>query len=106
MSRDKYMMKKFGITEEQYQQMLEAQDHRCAICKQHESHFKNRLAIEHNHKNGIIRGLACYICNRYIIAMVDKYPNRIVPAIEYVKNHGMNTGWHVPKPKKLKRKRK
>lgn len=39
----------------------------CAICKKPESHFKNRLAVDHNHRTGKVRGLLCYRCNKFLV---------------------------------------
>jgi hypothetical protein len=47
------------------QRMSDAQEQRCAICKKHESTFMKRLAIDHNHRSGRVRGLLCYRCNRF-----------------------------------------
>lgn len=44
-----------------------AQEQRCAICKKHESEFMKRLAVDHNHKSGRIRGLLCYRCNKFLV---------------------------------------
>ena len=47
------------------QKLSDAQEQRCAICKKHESEFKNRLAVDHNHKSARVRGLLCYRCNKF-----------------------------------------
>ncbi len=39
----------------------------CAVCKRPRSAFKNRLACDHNHRTGRIRGLLCFYCNKRII---------------------------------------
>lgn len=39
----------------------------CGICSKPESHFKFRLAVDHNHKTGQVRGLLCYRCNKFIV---------------------------------------
>lgn len=57
-------LKKYGITPEGYDSLLKKQKHCCAICGQHESKFKKRLAVEHNHATGFVRGLCCDYCNR------------------------------------------
>lgn len=44
-----------------------AQGNSCAICKKHESSFKKRLAVDHNHKTGKVRGLLCYYCNKFVV---------------------------------------
>lgn len=66
--RNKSILKDYGITSEQYEEMLLAQNHLCAICGQKET-AKTRiggiraLAIDHCHKSGIIRKLLCRDCN-------------------------------------------
>lgn len=60
---NKCLIRRFGITEEQYNKLLAKQKECCAICGRHQSNFKNRLHIDHDHKTGIIRGLLCAGCN-------------------------------------------
>lgn len=54
---------RYGLTIEQYDQMRISQEHKCLICKRHESEFKKVLFVDHNHKTGKIRGLLCATCN-------------------------------------------
>ena len=61
---------KYGISKEDYLSLLLQQDNKCAICGKEEStpnHWQDkksrRLAIDHCHNTGIIRGLLCYRCN-------------------------------------------
>jgi 5-methylcytosine-specific restriction endonuclease McrA len=57
----------FGLTVEQYDAMHEAQGGVCAICKQPETSSRGgkvyRLAVDHNHNTGEVRGLLCFKCN-------------------------------------------
>lgn len=53
---------KYGITEEDYERMLEEQDHLCAICREPCSSGR-RLAVDHCHLTGKVRGLLCMNCN-------------------------------------------
>ncbi len=69
--RDKYLQKTYGITEKKYNEMLEAQNHSCALCQKHKSHFSYNLHVEHNHKTGHVRALACYYCNKFRIGRND-----------------------------------
>jgi hypothetical protein len=55
--------RKYGIKEEDYKAMLEDQEYCCAICGNHFNTQKRRLAIDHDHKTGKIRGLLCDSCN-------------------------------------------
>ena len=52
----------YGITIEQYEAMLAAQNRRCAICPQP---LEGRRAahVDHDHKTGRIRGILCTSCN-------------------------------------------
>lgn len=45
--------------------MYRLQEGKCAICKRHESEFKRRLSVDHNHKTGKVRGLLCFQCNKF-----------------------------------------
>lgn len=53
----------FGIDVELYNQKLSQQGNCCDICKIHISALPKRLAIDHNHETGKIRGLLCNRCN-------------------------------------------
>jgi hypothetical protein len=64
-SRNSRYKKKYGITIAIYDQMLVSQDNSCAICRKHTSSFKKRLAVDHNHKTGKVRGLLCSYCNKF-----------------------------------------
>lgn len=62
---DTQLRYKFGITLEQYETMVAAQEGRCAICKKLPQPGR-RLAVDHDHRTGRIRKLLCNICNRYL----------------------------------------
>jgi predicted restriction endonuclease len=62
-NREDKLIRKFGIDLEQYNQMLTAQDGRCAICGSHQNEYKKAFAVDHDHNTGKIRGLLCHKCN-------------------------------------------
>lgn len=63
--RDKYLRKKYGITEAIFQRMLTKGRRACWICKKAP---KTRiLNVDHDHKTGQVRGLLCFFCNKYLI---------------------------------------
>ena len=59
----KDLLKKYNLTPSDYEELLVAQDFKCAICKKHISEFKRRLAVDHCHETGRVRGLLCMPCN-------------------------------------------
>lgn len=63
----KHIREKFNLSEEEYTKLLERQNGVCAICGQPEnSTFKGsikRLAVDHDHETGRVRGLLCRRCN-------------------------------------------
>lgn len=63
----KYDLAKFGLTVEQYDELLQKQNGVCAICKRPETIILNwklkPLAVDHCHETNRIRGLLCAQCN-------------------------------------------
>jgi len=58
----KYHLKKeYGITEEDVEKLLLAQQHQCAICETNIS--TEKFSVDHDHNTGTIRGLLCTPCN-------------------------------------------
>lgn len=47
----------FGLSEDDYQRMLDAQGGRCFVCGNRPR--KTRLAVDHDHASGLVRGLLC-----------------------------------------------
>lgn len=63
--RDKYLRKKYGITEAIYLKMLAVHNGCCWICKKKPK--KSVLNLDHDHKTGQVRGLLCFFCNKYMV---------------------------------------
>jgi hypothetical protein len=59
--RDWNLRRRYGISSEEYETLLDAQDGVCAICKSPPK--KNRLHVDHCHETGLVRGLLCAHCN-------------------------------------------
>lgn len=60
-----HLKNRYGMTLEQYDELLRTQDGTCAICKQ-SCGTGQRLAVDHDHATGDVRGLLCKKCNRFI----------------------------------------
>ena len=84
------LKKIFGITAEDYHRMLEMQNYGCAICKNKPRNY--RLAVDHCHKTGKIRGLLCKRCNHDLLgAAYDSIP-MLARAISYLEAPPAQTG--------------
>lgn len=57
--------KTYGITAVEYDALLAAQGGRCAICRARPK--TKRLAVDHNHATGAVRGLLCSRCNHDLL---------------------------------------
>ena len=74
---DYRLRSQFGITYEDYCQMEQRQNSRCACCRQPETVISKqagrtrRLHVDHDHKTGKVRGLLCTRCNMAIGFLKD-----------------------------------
>ncbi len=57
-----HLKRKYGITIEQYDQMLAEQGGGCAICGR-EPRPDISLHLDHDHESGNLRGILCFRCN-------------------------------------------
>ena len=62
-SKNCKLLKAYGITLENYEQMLRAQDNKCGIWQLDASQMKGRLHLNHNKKTKAIRSVQCGRCN-------------------------------------------
>lgn len=72
----------FGITLDEYDEMLDAQGGTCAICKRVPLTTR-RHAVDHDHESGIIRGLLCGVCNTGL-GLFHSDAERMMAAIDYL----------------------
>ena len=63
--RRKGNLRKYDLTEEQYQSLLEQQNGCCAICGSQTAGRKaaQHFCVDHDHTTGETRGLLCHSCN-------------------------------------------
>ena len=64
--RERWLLRKYAMTVEDYNELLIEQDYACAICKKHVSEFERPLFVDHDHATGVIRGLLCNACNNIL----------------------------------------
>lgn len=76
------LRKKFQITVEQYEALLSEQGGVCAICRRPCKTGK-RLAVDHDHATGTVRGLLCTPCNT-AIGLVAESTERLYVMAAYL----------------------
>ena len=88
LNRDAALKRLYGLTEADYDSILETQDGCCPICLKHHTEFDRRLAVDHIHdrigdvdyNKGVaaaVRGLLCNQCNQAIGKLGDSMDNFI-----------------------------
>lgn len=82
---------RFGISEEQYREMLYRQGGRCAICDRDKCPSGKSLSIDHDHATGRVRGLLCMECNTMLGKAGDSQ-DTLMRAAKYLANGGSH-GW-------------
>lgn len=78
------LKRRFGVTAEQYMAMFDAQGGTCAIC--HRKPRKYKLAVDHDHDTGAIRGLLCSRCNHRLLGSANDSVDVLQRAIDYLTN--------------------
>jgi hypothetical protein len=86
-------VREYGITIEQYHDMIKKQNNKCAICSQEETKIwkgkKTELGLDHCHKSGVLRELLCFKCN-IGIGMFHDNQDLLLKAIAYLRKHNLN----------------
>ena len=74
-SRARNLKSKYGISEDEYMEMLDKQGGGCALCGSTESKWTTSpwLHVDHHHDTGEVRGLLCHICN-IVVGGIEKTP--------------------------------
>lgn len=89
-----YQIKRYGISVEEYELMASNQKNLCLICNNPEiskncSGTISRLAIDHDHITGKVRGLLCKSCNTALGLARDSV-DLLEKMIKYLKNEKIN----------------
>lgn len=76
----RYLLKRYNLTLQQYDDMLYHQENKCAICKQTQI---RALSVDHCHKSNRIRSLLCTSCNA-LLGLAHEDINVLEAAIDYL----------------------
>lgn len=81
------LIRQYGITVEQFDELMAAQGARCAICRITQAEYmeatKRRFAVDHDHKTGRVRGLLCNQCNT-ALGLLRESPALVERAADYL----------------------
>lgn len=89
-SRKHRLWRLFGLTLEEYEAKLAAQNGVCWICERPETgtsgvkRTPRRMAIDHDHETGKVRDLLCHPCNA-VLGLLDEDPQRAMRVAEYLR---------------------
>ena len=93
--------RKYGLTKEQWFEILRSQDGLCFICsrklKIRGKSTRNLAHTDHCHYSGRVRGILCGGCNTGLIPMFEKDPPSALKLYEYL-TRSTNYGY-VPEGK-------
>jgi hypothetical protein len=76
-----YVGKTYGLEPGEYEALLAYQGGKCAICRRATGKAR-RLAVDHDHETGEVRGLLCKPCNRTILSHGGETLQRAVAYLE------------------------
>jgi hypothetical protein len=83
-------LRRYGLTVEQWQAMVDAQGNLCAICNSPPTPgtgpATQRLHVDHDHRTGQNRALLCNNCNRGLGYLGDS-PERLRAAADYIEDY-------------------
>ena len=102
--RDQYLRRVYNITLQQYEQMLTDQQGKCWICGWVWRVGKRRLAVDHNHSTGVVRGLLCYRCNKGLGVFQDR-ADALAQAVKYLQHPWALRNWVTTYKRKRYRRR-
>jgi hypothetical protein len=88
-NKDRYrngaMLRKYGITLDEYNSLREQQSYKCALCGKHEDENHQGLVVDHSHVTGKVRKLLCTSCN-VGLGMFQDSPELLEKAAEYLRS--------------------
>ena len=83
--RNSKLMSKYGISIEDYNDMLHEQRGLCKICRtEGRSKRIRNLNVDHCHTTGKVRGLLCDTCNK-ALGLLDDKEELLLRAVKYLK---------------------
>jgi hypothetical protein len=85
--RPAWLKRAYGLTVAQWDDLLESQGGRCAICGTDDPRHSNGWSTDHSHDTGAVRGILCSVCNRTLGMLGDsrcKVTERVSLILQYL----------------------
>lgn len=76
-------LKKYGLTQEDWDAMFATQGFRCATCFRDKLSGKMKWHTDHCHATGVVRGILCGRCNK-ALGLLDDNTSTLSNAISYL----------------------
>lgn len=85
----------YGLTATEYAQLLHRQGGRCAVCRNRPVSI--RLAVDHDHRDGAVRGLLCSRCNHDALGTLLDSVEVVRNLLHYLEHPpAQDPGWVAP----------
>jgi Recombination endonuclease VII len=84
-----YYKRKYGLTREGKQELLESQGNCCAACGSNSPNHKQGWVVDHCHKSNRVRGILCQPCN-LTLGKVKDSPDHLRKLADYLEKHSAN----------------
>lgn len=86
--------KTYDLTPEQYDALLALQGGKCAICRARPK--SKRLAVDHDHATGLVRGLLCSRCNHDLMGSAWDSMAMALALWHYMNTPPTSSDWRAP----------
>lgn len=93
-AHERVLARDYNLTPEGYQALLDLQNGRCAVCERKPR--SRRLAVDHDHDTGEVRGLLCARCNHKVIGAANESAATLRRAARYLDSPPAQTMRPVP----------
>ena len=88
-ARRRHLRRKYDISLEEYDQMVELQGGKCALCPATTpggKHDNENWFVDHDHVTGKVRELLCFDCN-IVLGIIKDSPEHLGRMITYILKH-------------------
>lgn len=67
-AKRRHTLRRYKMTDADYEKLLSKQSGVCAVCGG-DSRRRKFFDVDHDHITGMVRGLLCHVCNKYVGAL-------------------------------------